>query len=249
MKTMTTLLSLILLQSSAFAGSSTLPTADEARQSHPDLAQHVAEFAPMRNRAGQLYIPGEWTLSPEAQALLLERFLGGTDATDVRVALAYSLDDSHLFAWDDIQREADPEVRGALLHLAKARRSLEGSALLVPALGDSSAWVRSEAARLAGYMPMTEGLEKALLNGLVDSTAKTRAMSARSLGWQNVEKAFDAIVPLLQDENPEVIDHALRSLSTLDRARTRTLPAVETLSQSPYPKIAARAQALQRDVP
>ena len=244
---LTTLLIALVLPAPVFAAGTALPTADEARIARPDIANTVANLVPTRNRAGQLYIPGQWTSTPEAQALLLERFLSRADSVELRVALAYSLDDSHLFSWDEIQSEAAAEVRAAMLHHVKAERSLAGSALLANALSDSSEWVRSEAARLAGYLPVESTLQQALLDSLADSHAKTRALSARSLGWHKVEIAYDPILELLSDSDPEVVDTALRALSTLDRERTRDLPEIRGLTESPYPRIAARAAALLED--
>ena len=131
---LTTLLIALVLPAPVFAAGTALPTANEARIARPDIANTVENLVPTRNRSGKLYIPGQWTSAPEAQALLLERFLSRTDSVELRVALAYSLDDSHLFSWDEIQSEEAAEVRAAMLHHVKAQRSLAGSALLAKAL-------------------------------------------------------------------------------------------------------------------
>ena len=244
MKSLTLALSL-LLAPAAFAGSSELPTPDEARTARPDITQFVDELLPARNRAGQFYIPGAWTATPEGQALLLERFQSGRDSSDIRVALAYSLDSSHFFDWTELQQEPDPKVRGALLHLAKTEGGAQGAQLVVSALSDSSEWVRSEAARLAGYLPASPAMETALLATLQDSAPKVRGMSARSLGWHSVARAYDELLPLLRDTEPEVVDHALKALAKIDPQRTRMLEELPELAASPYPRIAERAQRIQ----
>lgn len=244
MKTLTLFLSL-LLAPAALAGSSSLPSPEEARNSRPDIALFVDELAPARNRAGQFYIPGSWTTTPEGQALLLDRFQRGEDHGEMRVALAYSLDGSHFFEWSDIQGEDDPLIRGALIHLAKSEGGVRGAQLIASALSDPSDWVRSEAARLAGYLPATSEVESALFTTLQDNTAAVRGLSARSLGWHKSPEAFDRIVPLLRDAEPEVVDHALKALAKIDTKRTQSLPIVAELASSPYPRIAERAARIQ----
>lgn len=244
MKSLTLAISL-LLAPAAFAGSAPLPTPDEARTARPDIAQYVDELAPARNRAGQFYIPGSWTATPEGQALLLERFLSGTDTGELRVALAYSLDSSHFFSWTELQSETDPKVRAALLHLAKSQGGEKGADLVRSALSDPSDWVRSEAARLAGYLPSSPATESALLATLQDAAPAVRGLSARSLGWHRVAHAFDEILPLLGDAEPEVVDHALKALAKLDLSRTQDLEHLSDLTASPYARIADTARRIQ----
>ena len=236
-----------LLTAPVHAGSTSpaLPSAQEARATRPDIARFVDDLMPVRNRAGQFYIPGAWTATPEGQALLLERFASGRDSGELRVALAYSLEGSSFFEWSAIQSEPDPRVRAALLHLAKSEGGERGAELVVHALDDTSAWVRAEAARLAGYLPATPNVEAALLTGLQDAVPGVRGLSARSLGWHKVARAFEAIEPLLRDTEPEVVDHALKALAKIDPVRTLRLPELSELASSPYPRIAERAQRIQ----
>ena len=57
--------------------------------------------------------------------------------------------------------------------------------------------------------------------------------------------AFDEILPLLGDAEPEVVDHALKALAKLDLSRTQDLEQLSDLTASPYARIADTARRIQ----
>jgi len=218
--------------------------AEQARIADPELAEWVSSVAPTRNRAGQYYFPGRTLVQEHAQALLMERLLSKQDDTEVRVALAYALDSSVLIPWSRVSEEEDPRVRAAMIHLSKESTQPGAAELLASATTDPAPGVRAEALRISGYVQRAPQLDRALLRALKDSEPQARALAARSLGWLQVQTAFDAIRPLLADENPEVRDRALQALADINESRTRGLDELLVLQEDSHRPLARRAQRL-----
>jgi HEAT repeat protein len=131
-----------------------------------------------------------------------------------------------------------------MIHLAKKHKQPQAAALLVQAVSDTSPTVRTEAIRLAGYVQSTPQLNSALLRGLQDQDTGVRALAARSLGWHGKPEAFDAIRPLLKDDNAAVRDRALQAMANIDEARTKGLEELEVLREDSHPPLARRAKKL-----
>lgn len=223
-----------------------LSAAAHVEKTQPELAQWINTLQPIRNRAGNFYFPGEVLAQAEAQSLLMARLLAAKDSPEVRVSLAYALDSDTLIPWTRIAQEDEPSVRAAMIHLAKKNKSPESTELIRQALLDPTPAVRTEAARLAGYVQSSPGLEIGLLASLKDSTADVRAFSARSLGWMGDSSRFEAIRPLLKDTEAHVRDRALQALAALDTPRTQGLAELVDLKKDSHPPLAKRAQRLSQ---
>jgi HEAT repeat protein len=223
-----------------------LETAAHVEKAQPELAQWVNTLQPIRNRAGNFYFPGEALGQTDAQFLLMARLFAAKDTPEVRVSLAYALDSDTLIPWGQIAEETDPTVRAAMIHLAKKNKSPASAELIRQALLDPAVAVRTEAARLAGYLQPNALLDTALLTALKDPTANVRAFSARSLGWQNNSSSFEAIRRLLKDPEAAVRDRALQALAAIDTPRTQKLPELAGLQKDSHPALARRAQRLSK---
>ena len=164
----------LLIQQVAWANPA-LPSADSVRSSHPDLAAHIESMPPIRNRAGMWFFPGSELATPQAQALLLERFVKKTDSDAVRQALVHRIDqETHPFSWEQIQSESSPQLRASMLHWTKRSSSQGAVDTLMQALDDPAPHVRSEAARLAGYKALNTSLTDALVKALADRSPEGR---------------------------------------------------------------------------
>jgi len=241
------LLLTLSLSGSAFAAdftSTTLTQASQVESAQPELAEWVYTMKPIQNRAGHLWFPGRKLAEPDAQQLIWKRLLQAQDNDATRVALAYALDASSLPDWDYIQKQDDPKLRAALLHLTKKSADPKAPTLLKNALSDSSDFVREEAARLAGYLPDRTAIEQVLIDTLIDPQPSVRALTARSLGWLGSTQAFPKIRPLLKDQDAQVRTRALQALISLDSAQTKTLPELQILQNDSHSPLARKAARL-----
>ena len=207
---------------------SPLRSATTIRTEHPDIAQRVDGMQPIRNRAGSWYFPGTDLTHPLAQALIKDRIRARLDDASIRVALVYALEAENRFAWNEIQTE-EPSVRVAMLHGYKSINTRESGIVLANALQDDASSVRAEAARLVGYRQNAEGLASSLMVGLTDPAEDVRRLAVRSLGWLQVQDAFEPVSALLEDADPSVRVAAVRALAKIDREKARLLPALSTL--------------------
>ena len=210
--------------------------AREIRLEAPEIAVRVDGMRPIRNRAGAWFFPGDDLTQPAAQALIQDRVLSRRDQPEVRVALVYALDSEHRFSWSSIRTE-EPSVQVAMLHGYKGLDTDKATQVLSAALESASASVRAEAARLVGYRKETGGLDAFLMVGLQDASEEVRRLSARSLGWLEVQDAFLPLSRILDDANPSVRVAVVRALAKIDADRVRTLPQFQALAQDPDPGV------------
>ena len=206
------------------------------RSAHPDVAQRVDGMQPIRNRAGAWYFPGTDLTHPAAQALIKDRIRARQDDAAIRVALVYTLESENRFEWNEIQTEV-PSVRVAMLHGYKGINTPEAGTVLVAALQDDVATVRAEAARLAGYRNDVEGLVPPLMVGLTDPAEDVRRLAVRSLGWHQVQDAFEPVRALLEDSAPHVRVAAIRALAKIDIERARHMPTLSKLKTDENPSV------------
>jgi len=220
-----------------------LALAAEMHLTEPELAQQVADLTPVTNRADAPIFRGALAENADAAPLFLERFKNGDDSPDVRIALAWILMDFQTLPLELVQDEADETVRAALLEQYKSVTNDTAIHALGSMLSDSSAHVRSQAARLAGYHD-TSALDEALVSALSDSSPGVRALAARSLGWHNSTMAYTSIAQLLDDEVPEVRLRALRALDIIDATRTASLPQLQGLALDRDVTVARKANQI-----
>ena len=135
-----------------------------------------------------------------------------------------------------------------MLHWTKRRESPEAVATLRQAFDDPDPGVRSEAARLTGYKALNHSLTKRLLKSLSDHSPETRAMAARSLGWQKTPGVAHRLIELLEDREPTVVYRALRALSDLGATETLTSTTLARLQDSADPHIAREAQRIRQEL-
>ena len=211
-------------------------SATVTRSERADIAQRVDGMQPIKNRAGAWYCPGTDLTHPVAQARIKDRIRARRDDASVRVALVYALEPENRFEWSEIQTEA-ASVRVAMLHGYKGINTPEAGAVLVAALQDDVSTVRAEAARLAGYRNDVEGLASPLMAGLADSAEDVRRLAVRSLGWLQVQDAFEPVRALLEDSDPRVRVAAVRALAKIDREKAQNLPMMSTLKTDENPSV------------
>ena len=213
-----------------------LRDATDIRSEHPEVSQRVDRMQPIKNRAGMWYFPGTDLTHPVAQALIKDRIRARRDDESVRVALVYALEPENRFEWSEIQTE-EASVRVAMLHGYKGINTPEAGTVLVAALQDNVSTVRAEAARLAGYRNDVEGLASPLIVGLTDPAEDVRRLAVRSLGWLQVQDAFEPARALLEDVDPSVRVAAVRALAKIDREKARNLPILSTLKTDESPSV------------
>ena len=74
------------------------------------------------------------------------------------------------------------------------------------------------------------GRSARLLGGLSETTPEVRGFAARSAGWTGLAAAWDELVVLLGDVEPDNRLKALRALERLDADATANLDALDTLA-------------------
>ena len=215
--------------------------ADQVRADHPEVAVRVDEMLPLKNRADQWFFPGRDLTTPEAQILIQDRLLDGKDTPDVRVALAYALDEEHRFPWTIIA-EQTAVVRVALLHGYKRVKDADSVAVLGRAMQDDVAEVRAEAVRLAGYQADIGALTPRLVDGLQDADLNVRMLSARTLGWHAVQEAFTPVSVLLADPSADVRVAVVRALGKIDPERAKSMVEIQRLTEGDHPGLQRAAK-------
>lgn len=200
------------------------------------LRDQLLVLQPQKTRAGWLRFTDPAINNPEAAAILLERLIAGSDAPEVRAALAeaigrtrgeYAAAVSQLLA-----SEADARVREMLVGtLGRQAPTSEALVGLATALNDGDAAVRAAAARTIATR--TDGVElgEALIGLLVDAEPSVRSDAARTLGVLQIAEAKPALVELLGDANAEVRLDALRAVHRIDPPYALSLPVLAQLEQ------------------
>lgn len=200
------------------------------------LRDQLMALSPQMTRAGWVRFTDPMIHEPGATAILLERLTSGSDAPDVRAAVAeaigrtggeYAVEVSQLLA-----SEADPRVRemlvGTLGRQVKTSDALVG---LGTALQDSSPVVRAAAARTLAERSDGAQLGDALIGLLADAEPSVRGDAARSLGILQVAAATEPLSGLLADGDADVRLDALRAIHRLDPTFARSLPVLAQLER------------------
>jgi HEAT repeat protein len=200
------------------------------------LRDQLTVLQPQKTRAGWVRFTDPAINNPEAAAILLERLISGTDAPEVRAALAeaigrtrgeYAVEVSELLA-----SEADARVRemlvGTLGRQAPSPAALVG---LATALSDSAVEVRAAAARTIATRSDGDELGDELIALLADAEPSVRSDAARTLGILQISEATQPLVALLADANAEVRLDALRAVHRIDPPYALSLPVLAQLEQ------------------
>ena len=208
---------------------------------NPERASQCWTDAPGITRNGMPRFAGEPWRGPDAAPLLIERFIQGNDDTETRAALIAALQYTKgdwsqavvsLFAVETEERVR--EVMADVLRYAESDAAWLG---LSSAAQDDSANVRSAAMRSIGSRSDGAIGAEILLGAMTDPHAGVRAMAARSTGWLEIAPNWNALRPLISDENAEVRLHALRSMKRIDAVRTAQLTELHTLQNDTNDKV------------
>ncbi len=211
---------------------------------HPELYQRFAVEQAAPTRAGMLRFRGPDLADTRLAPLFLERLLQGPDSS-YQEALIEVLPRTG-GDWGDafvglFREEQDARVRSVLV--ASMRQAPREPAVSGIRLGltDVSAEVRGEAARAAGWSEHGLELVADLVDTLPDQAPYTRAMAVRSLGYLRATQAFDALLPLLADSDPQVRLNAINALERLDAERLAQRPELGSLAHDADPRVVRAA--------
>jgi HEAT repeat protein len=177
--------------------------------------------------------------------LIQDRLLDAMDTPDVRVALAYALDEEHRLPWS-VLSEQTAAVRVALLHGYKKVEAADSAVVLSRAMQDEAAEVRAEAVRLAGYRADIGVLTRGLLGGLEDVDLSVRMLSARTLGWHEVQEAFAPVSVLLADPSAEVRVAAVRALGKIDPIQAKSMIEIQRFAEGEHPGLKRAAKRVMK---
>jgi hypothetical protein len=217
------------------------PTVEVAPETAPppatgSLRDQLLVLQPQKTRAGWVRFSDPAINNPEAAAILLERLIAGSDAPEVRAALAeaigrtrgeYATEVSSLLA-----SETDARVRemlvGTLGRQAPTPAALVG---LTTALGDDVVAVRAAAARTIATRSDGAELGDELIGLLADVEPSVRSDAARTLGVLQIAEAKQPLVELLGDADADVRLDALRAVHRIDPQYALSLPVLAQLEQ------------------
>lgn len=205
----------------------------DLRTSDPGLLAELTAIAPQRTRAGILRFTSTPSADPRATSVFLDRLARGGGSVAERAALGEVLarttgtyDDALV---DLFAAERDASVRSAYVHTAKRATSEHGVTVIQRGLGDPSAEVQAEAARIAAAHPSGTRLAPELRAALASSAPEVRSEAARALGILGVESARGELVARLGDGAADV---RLESLRALDRIAPGSVDAATLSSLS-----------------
>lgn len=215
----------------------------------PTIGQRVATMAPRTTRAGFLRFTGDFLREPGAGAAVVDRIEAAGDSSEVRVALAESLQRAQDVPWPRVARlaidDADPSVRAMVLRsLREAAAEIVAPALRAAAESPVTNLRRAAAAEI--YWRRDRDVFGDLAVRLAeDSDATVRRDIVRAAGLAPEWSPSIPIRLLLSDPSAEVRLAALRSA---ERAAPELLDAVslDRLAADPDSRIAAAARMLVR---
>ena len=198
-----------------------------------DLVEHAWTTQPGTTRAGTPRFTDPTLYNPALTPVLLERLASGGEHDYVRLALVEVLPRTG-GEWDGAlvdlyASETSADVRSVMVEVTRRADPEDARALLSQAAGDQSPLVRAAVMRTIPYVEDGVGLSAPLLAGLTDADSEVRSFAARSAGWTGLDAAWDDLVVLLSDAEPEIRLHALRALERLDVGAVQQLPALQTL--------------------
>ncbi len=197
------------------------------------LVEHAWTTQPGITRAGIPRFTDPTLYNPALTPVILERLVSGGEHDYVRLALVELLPrtggdwDSALV--DLYATESSADVRSVMVEVTRRADPQDARALLLAAADDSSPLVRAAVMRTIPYVEDGAGMAEPLLAGLHDASPEVRGFAARSAGWTGLTAAWDELVVLLSDSEPDIRLHALRALERIDPAATARLSALDSL--------------------
>lgn len=215
---------------------------------NPERAMQCWTLAPGMTRNGMPRFAGENWRGPDAAPLLIERFIQGNDETETRAALIAALQytkgdwsEAVVSLFEVETEERVREVMADVLRYADSEAAWVGLGL---AAQDESATVRSAAMRSIGSRSDGALGAQILVQAMADGHANVRAMAARSSGWLEITPNWNALRPLISDEDAEVRLHALRAMKRIDGVRTAQLSELSSLQNDANDKVRRLATSI-----
>lgn len=214
-----------------------------------DLVEHAWTTQPGITRAGTPRFTDPTLYNPALTPVILERLISGGEHDYVRLALVELLPRTG-GEWDGAlvdlyATESSADVRSVMVEVTRRADPSDARALLLAAAVDDSAMVRAAVMRTIPYVEDGEGMSAPILAGLVDSNPEVRSFAARSAGWTGMSAAWDDLVVLLSDAEPEIRLHALRALERIDPVATAKLTALDTLEIDIDAKVSRAARQIR----
>jgi hypothetical protein len=214
-----------------------------------ELVEHAWTTQPGVTRAGTPRFTDPTLYNPALTPVILERLVSGGEQDHVRLALVELLPRTG-GEWDDAlvdlyATESSADVRSVMVEVTRRADPADARALLLAASTDSSAMVRAAVMRTIPYVEDGVGMSAPIIAGLTDNHPEVRSFAARSAGWTGMTDAWDELVVLLSDGEPEIRLHALRALERLDAPATARLIALDTLEIDIDAKVSRAARQIR----
>lgn len=208
---------------------------DRLQNEDPKLWRTLVNTKPLATRPGFTRIRGAAVRTPAAASVFLVRYLEERDAPETRAALIEALprtggvyEDAIVELYDS---ESDEQVRAAMMAVLGRSDTAASAQSLAKGLTDRALSVRLEAAAAAGKHPQGGQLGAQLQGLLSDDSAQVRAIAARSLGFQHVATATEALAARLADDDADVRLESLRALARIDAEYLAAQPQAARLQQ------------------
>ena len=213
------------------------------------LVTHAWTTQPGITRAGTPRFTDPTLYNPALTPVILERLSSGGENDYVRLALVELLPRTG-GEWDGAlvelyTTEPSADVRSVMVEVTRRADPEDARALLRQATADSSALVRAAVMRTIPYVDDGAGMSSPLLAGLTDESPEVRSFAARSAGWTGLDDAWDELVVLLSDVEPDIRLHALRALERLDAEAAAGLDALDTLEIDIDPRVSRAARQIR----
>jgi HEAT repeat protein len=214
-----------------------------------DLVAHAWTTQPGMTRAGIPRFTDPTLYNPALTPVILERLSSGGEHDYVRLALVELLPRTG-GDWDGAlvdlyTTEQSADVRSVMVEVTRRAAPEDARSLLRQATDDTSALVRAAVMRTIPYVDDGAGMSAPLLAGLSDTNPEVRGFAARSAGWTGLAAAWDDLVVLLGDVEPDNRLKALRALERLDADATAKLDALDTLEIDLDPRVSRAAQQIR----
>lgn len=217
-------------------------------RSYPDLYEKALVYEMVPTRSGFMKYPGRDIEDPRLAPLHLDRLIHSAESEVEKTALIELIPRSG-GDWSEamvalIPLETNDDVRAMMIGSLKRADPVFALEGLKYGLNDSNAYVRSEAARIAGYHPDGTKLAPELIKAINSDNESVRAMAIKSLGYLQVSDAFDQIGSRLKDEDPQVRLMAIRALERIDKSKLLSMSVLQDLAKDTDPKVSRAASLL-----
>ncbi len=161
------------------------------------------------------------TLDPKDEVETFYRILADDDL-DVRTCAGEALENLRNLSFDELCKEISDKRQPYRMMAVNALEKLDDDRtadLLIKALKDENAAVRSNAATAFGDSKSDRKVIEALCEALFDDDVNVRRGAARSLSRVEAEDAFENLMKALDDEDEEVKENTIEALGAIKDAR------------------------------